>query len=144
MRVLAVDPGRQKCGLAVCDPEGVLGHRVVPLGEVAVAVRKWIRAYNVEIVVVGGSTGSAEVLSRVSQAGVPVRTVPEQGTTLGARRRYFQDHPPRGWRRFVPVSLQVPPEPVDDYSAILLAEAYLRDFTSDCEKDPDIFRIRRS
>jgi hypothetical protein len=56
---------------------------------------------------------------------VPLRAVDEHGTTLRARARYFTDHPPRGWRRLIPRSLQTPPEPYDDYVAVLLAEAAL-------------------
>ena len=125
MRVLAIDPGRQKCGVAACDPHGVIAHRVVSLADLTDLARAWVLAHRVDLVVVGSGTGSREVLSRVSGVGVPVRAFEERETTLGARRRYVQDHPPRGWRRFLPVSLQIPPEPHDDYAAILLAEAYL-------------------
>ncbi|HKM17981.1 MAG TPA: pre-16S rRNA-processing nuclease YqgF, partial [Limnochordia bacterium] len=34
-------------------------------------------------------------------------------------------HPPRGWRRLLPVSLQTPPVPIDDYVAVILAQRYL-------------------
>jgi RNase H-fold protein (predicted Holliday junction resolvase) len=125
MRVLAIDPGRQKCGVAACDPHGVIAHRVVSLVDLTDLTRAWVRTHRVDLVVIGSGTGSEEVLSRVSGVGVPVRAVEETGTTLRARRRYFRDHPPRGWRRFLPLSFQIPPEPHDDYAAILLAEAYL-------------------
>jgi RNase H-fold protein (predicted Holliday junction resolvase) len=125
MRVLAIDPGRQKCGVAACDTHGVIAHRVVSLNDLADLARAWARDHRLDLVVVGSGTGSREVLSRLADVGVPVRAVEERETTLGARRRYFKDHPPRGWRRFFPVSLQIPPEPHDDYAAILLAEAYL-------------------
>jgi RNase H-fold protein (predicted Holliday junction resolvase) len=104
--VLAIDPGRRKCGIAVCGPGGVVARRIVPLEDVAAVAREWVAA-------------------RLSGLGPPVVAVEEQGTTLAARRRYFDDHPPRGWRRLVPRSLLLPPEAYDDYAAVLLAEAYL-------------------
>ena len=125
MRVLAIDPGRQKCGVAACGQHGVIAHRVVSLADLGDLVRAWVQAHRLDLVVVGSGTGSQEVLSRVSDLGVPVRVIEERETTLVARTRYFQDHRPRGWRRFLPLSFQVPPEPHDDYAAILLAEAYL-------------------
>ncbi len=125
MRVLAVDPGREKCGVAVCASAGVLAHRVVPTDRLAAVVGEWTAAYGVKIILVGNRTGSAEARARLGDLGVAVEQVEEQGTTLAARRRYFRDHPPRGLRGFLPISLQVPPEPYDDYAAILLAEAYL-------------------
>ena len=42
-----------------------------------------------------------------------------------ARELYFREHPPRGWRRLVPTGLQLPPVPVDDYAAILIARRFL-------------------
>jgi len=124
--VLAVDPGRDKCGIAVCRPGEVLAHRVVPSDALADVVRDWITAYRVEAIVVGNSTGAAGVRTRLVGCAIPVVSVDERGTTLLARTRYFRDHPPRGLGRLIPRSLLVPPEPYDDYAAILLGEAYLQ------------------
>ncbi len=125
MRVLAVDPGREKCGVAVCGPEGVVARQVVPLPEVVGLVRRWAADHGVDAVLVGDQTGAKQVLNRLSGLPVPVMPVRERGTTLLARRRYFRDHPPRGWRRLLPLSFQVPPEPYDDYAAVVIAETYL-------------------
>jgi len=55
-----------------------------------------------------------------------VELVDERETTLLARARYFADHPPRGWRRLVPRGMLLPPRPIDDYAALLIAERYLK------------------
>jgi hypothetical protein len=34
-------------------------------------------------------------------------------------------HPPRGWRRFVPRGMLLPPRPIDDFAALLIAERLL-------------------
>jgi RNase H-fold protein (predicted Holliday junction resolvase) len=129
VRILAIDPGREKCGAAVCEPAKVLAHRVVRTRDLTPVVAEWVAAFHVDLVVVGNRTGSGEVLALLtSVAGglkVPVKAVEEQDTTLAARRRYFRDHPPRGWRRLLPLSLQLPPEPYDDYAAVEIAESYL-------------------
>jgi len=127
VRVLAVDPGREKCGVAVCAPAAVLAHRVVPITRLAATVAEWTAAYGVGIILIGNRTGAAEARAHLGDLGIPVKSVEERGTTLAARRRYFQDHPPRGLLRFLPISLQVPREAYDDYAAILLAEAHLSD-----------------
>jgi len=123
VRVLAVDPGRQKCGIAACVPGQVLAHRVVPATELAQVVRDWMGRYRIDRVVMGAGTGARGATEAL--AGVPFVEVDEVGTTLAARARYFADHPPRGWKRLVPRTLLTPAEPYDDYVAILLAEAYL-------------------
>ncbi len=124
--VLAIDPGRSKVGVAVCEPGAVLARAVIPREAMPVLVQQWQERHAVTEVVVGNRTGSdAVVAALVGVAGVPVRRIDEAGTTLRARARYFLEHPPRGWRRLVPQSLQTPPEAYDDYVAVLLAEAAL-------------------
>jgi hypothetical protein len=124
--VLAVDPGRSKCGVAVCSAGGVQARRIVPVDLLSDLIVDWIGRYHVTDIVVGDRTGSSAVLERLSPIrAIPIRRIPEGGTTLRARARYFAEHPPRGWRRLLPSGLQTPPEPYDDYAAVLLAEAAL-------------------
>ena len=111
--------------MAVCGPEGVVVRRVVPLPELDGLVRRWAVDHGVNVVLVGDQTGATQALDRLTGLPVPVTSVRERGTTIAARRRYFRDHPPRGWRRLLPLSLQVPPEPYDDYAAVVIAESYL-------------------
>jgi len=129
--VLALDPGRLKCGLAVGRPGAVLSRAIVPTGQVPAAVADWVKRYGVTRIIVGGGTGSGAVLAALARVtGLPsVETVEETGTTLEARRRYFRDHPPRGWRRLLPITLQLPPEEYDDYVAELLLERVLGEGT---------------
>ncbi|HKV45253.1 MAG TPA: hypothetical protein VJT32_11365 [bacterium] len=126
MKVLAVDPGREKSGVAVCGPDGVAARKVVALADLIDLVRRWAAAYQVDVVLVGDQTGSKHVFDMLAGLSVPVRPVAERWSTFLARGRYFRDHPPRGWRRFIPLGLQVPPEPYDDYAAVVLAEGYLQ------------------
>lgn len=125
MTVLAIDPGREKCGIAVCRPEGVVAHRVVRVDDLPGMAGEWITSYGVDVILLGNRTGSHDVRARLSHLSIPVTVVEERGTTLAARRRYFADHPPRGWRRLLPRSFQTPGVPYDDYAAIVLAETYL-------------------
>lgn len=125
MTVLAIDPGRDKCGLAVVQPGRVLHREVVARDRLAWRVAELVGEYAAHVIVIGDATGSQGVLREVSRLGRPVEMVPEQGTSLEARRRYFREHPPRGLARLVPEGLRVPPRPVDDYVAVILAERFL-------------------
>jgi len=125
-RVLAVDPGRDKCGLAVVDTrDGVLARGVIPTRVVAVVAGDWTVEHRPQVLIVGKGTGYRLLLSRLREIAVPLETVGERDTTRRARVRYFQENPPRGWRRLIPLGLQTPPVPVDDYAAVLIAEDYL-------------------
>lgn len=122
--VLAIDPGRAKCGMAVGRRGAILARAVVPLDALVETVRVWVEAFGVGEVLLGAGTGHDRVRALLAAVpGLPpVRTVPERSSTLEARRRYFAEHPPRGWRRLLPLSLQVPPEEYDDYAAVVLIE----------------------
>jgi RNase H-fold protein (predicted Holliday junction resolvase) len=125
-RVLAVDPGRDKCGLAIVDArDGILARGVVPTAVVEAVARKWAEAHRPLVLVVGGGTAHRQIRSVLRELELPMEIFPEAHTTERARRRYFQEHPPRGWRRLIPRGLLVPPVPVDDYAAVLIAEGYL-------------------
>ena len=135
-RVLAVDPGRAKCGVAVVDARaGVLHHEVVAQEQLEERVATLVRRHAPDVIVVGDRTGSVEVQRRlqaldVVRAAGGVRTVDEKNTSLEARRRYFQANPPKGLWRLVPVGLRVPPGPLDDWAAVVLAERFLKDAAS--------------
>ncbi len=128
MRVLGIDPGTDKCGLAVvCAEAGVIVREVRPAGGTVLRALELIREHGCECIVIGGGTGSGSVCREFDKAAlpVPVEVVDERFTTLRARERYFRDHPPRGLRRLVPVGLQNPREPYDDYVAVILAERWI-------------------
>lgn len=126
--VLAVDPGRRKCGLAVVNPEGTcLERAVVDRESLLSQVRQWCERWGVGQVLVGGATGSKVVVAELkSGLGRPVQVVDEYRSSERARARYFQDHPPRGWWRLVPLGMQVPSVPIDDYAALILAEDFCK------------------
>jgi RNase H-fold protein (predicted Holliday junction resolvase) len=128
MRILAVDPGRDKCGLVVSDEVTILDRSVVAIADLPSVLREWGRQYHVQQVALGDRTGREAVQGHVAEQlpGVPIALVQEVHTTLLARRWYFADHPPRGWRRFLPVSMQVPPEPYDDYAAQVILTRFMR------------------
>ncbi len=132
MRVLAVDPGRQKCGLAIGEGGTIARMGIVAASVLVETVSAWVREYAPERIILGNRTGAKDLYRLLTARipDVPVVLVEEAGTTLEARRRYFREHPPRGWRRLLPWSMQRPPEPYDDYVAVLLAERYWADLVA--------------
>ncbi|HBM97611.1 TPA: resolvase [bacterium UBP9_UBA11836] len=127
MIVLSIDPGSKKCGAAVVSSDkGVLEHRVLAVTSLGGLCSELSSLYNFSHVIVGGSTGSAQVVRIVQEAlACEVIVVDETHSTERARLRYFQDHPPTGLRRFLPLSLLFPPELYDDYAAVVLAEDFI-------------------
>lgn len=124
--VLGVDPGRLKAGYALVALDGsVLSAGVAPLDRLPECLRSLLRGRDVSAVALGAGTNAKSVLGWLRGLGPPVTLVDEFETTRGARELYFSEHPPRGWRRLIPAGLQLPPRPVDDYAAILIARRFL-------------------
>ena len=125
--IVSIDPGSEKCGLAVITEAGAVRQlTIVATSELAEVVGRWVAETPVAQIIVGNRTGSRSVIERLAALGsaVPVTPVPEHNSTLMARDLYFEDHPPRGWRRLIPRGMQVPPVPVDDYAALAIAHAW--------------------
>ena len=128
MVVAAVDPGREKCGVAVVDEDGsVLEQAVVATARLADELTARAIKFRPELILLGNGTTSraAEETIRAALSDIPVAIVDEYRTTDEAKVAYWKAHPPTGWRRFLPTGMQVPPEPVDDFVAVILAQRYL-------------------
>jgi RNase H-fold protein (predicted Holliday junction resolvase) len=124
-RIVGVDPGSAKAGYAVVESSGdVLEAGIEPVEGLVDRLRELASRYAPEGFAVGKGTRSGPITARVAALGLPVHPVDEHETTRFARALYFADHPPRGWRRLVPLGLQAPPRPIDDYAAILIARRY--------------------
>ncbi len=122
--ILGIDPGTRKCGYAIVVRAGEvpLELGIVPTEDLGERVRDLAARYGLRAVALGGGTHAAPVRAVLETLGVPISIVDERETTLLARKRYFDVHPPRGWRRLVPRGMLLPPRPIDDFAAVLIAE----------------------
>lgn len=130
--VLAIDPGTSKCGVAAVQrtAEGkivILERKIVPtesVGEETALIRD---THHINLLIVGGGTNSRPVVDKLREAmpSIGILLVDEKDTTTKARERYWTENPRRGYRRLLPATMWTPPEPVDDYVAVILAERSL-------------------
>ena len=123
--ILGIDPGTRKCGYAVVRaglPPVTIG--IVETPALSALVAELLTRHPIEVIALGSGTHAPPVRLLLGGCGLPVHVVDERETTLLARARYFADHPPRGWRRLVPRGMLLPPRPIDDYAALLIAERY--------------------
>ena len=131
-RIAALDPGREKCGFAVLERAAggaprVLLQRVIETRALEREVKEAFTALSPALLVMGNGTTSKEARARLARAfpALPVAVVDEYSTTDLARGEYWRAHPPRGLRRLLPTSMQVPPVPVDDFVAVILGTRFL-------------------
>lgn len=137
---LGIDPGKEKTGLALVRDEGaVIAVKVVKTVGFAEATIRFIRETlqvsntwslrsRLAGIIIGNGTNSKKqrAVIEASFPGIPVYTVNEARSTEEARSLYWKLHPPSGWRRFLPLGLQIPPEPLDGLAAAVQVQRYLK------------------
>ena len=124
---MGIDPGRDKCGVAILNSAGeVKFQRVIPTEELDAVIKNLATEFEIEKVILGDGTTHKAAAQKISSAGLTFQLVDEKHTTEEARREYWIKNPPRGWRKFLPTSMQVPPEPVDAIVAEILVRRFLR------------------
>ena len=127
--IIAIDPGKEKCGLAVVDLEGVVrSQAIVSRQEICSMIPVLIAKYGVSALIVGRSSFGKDLEKDLSKLELQASLifVSEAYSTQQARRRYWQENKPRGWWKLIPTTLRTPKEPVDDFAAVILAERYLK------------------
>ena len=128
--IVALDPGREKCGIAVVHKQkGMLMKDVIQTNELTIKIQELITQYNIRQIVIGDGTSSREVKQsletiKIEDGPLSISFIDERHSTDEARRRYWVENPPRGLKRLIPITMQVPPKPVDDYVAVILAERH--------------------
>ena len=131
--VLGLDPGRDKCGFAALEKtvDGrirVLMQRVIETKNLEQEAAAAMAAFSPSKLIEGNGTTSKDARERLALAlpDLAVEVVDEYRTTEQAKKDYWKAHPPRGLRRLLPTTMQVPPVPVDDFVAVILATRYLK------------------
>jgi putative Holliday junction resolvase len=132
VRVLAVDPGSKRVGLALSDPTGTIAQALAtvpaePAATLAARLAELARSHDAERIVVGfplrmdGSRGpeaaaAAKLAGELrSTSGLPVELVDERLTTVAAERALIADGMRREKRRVT----------VDRVAATLMLQAHL-------------------
>lgn len=126
--IAALDPGRDKCGFAVLSEDGrVQMQKVINTNRLEAEVKAAQEKYDFSKLIEGNGTTSQQAKARIIQAlpELDIIVIDEYRTTEMAKGEYWKANPPRGWRRLLPVTMQVPPVPVDDYVAVILGRRYL-------------------
>ncbi len=142
MTWIGLDPGRSKCGLVRSDQTTgqIEVAAVLSPEECFKQIAIWRERPGLEGVVLGDGTGSKHWQRQLSDLGLAVQVIPEAGTTLAARARYWQLEPPRGWRRLLPEGLRLPPRDYDDVVAQLLLE---RHWGTELRREPGLVVLRQ-
>lgn len=141
--ILGLDPGRDKAGWALTDEAGnLLMSGIFPAFDCRLfldaieggaglekKLSPWIlerqsvasEGENSTKIFLGDGTCSRFYSEILLERGCRFAFVNERGSTLEARFLYWKLHRPVFWQRFLPFSMRVPPRPLDDLAAWVIA-----------------------
>lgn len=127
--ILAIDPGREKTGIAILKNSDVLEHEIINSEELVQTIKSLLEKYIIKTIIMGNGTSSKKKYDLLKREFIDrdIVLINEYRTTDEARKLYFQENPPKGWKKLIPLGMQVPPVPVDDYAAIVIGRKYLKD-----------------
>ena len=127
--IIAIDPGTKKCGYAVADSNlSILQREVISTGKIVETITDSLNIYKIDKIILGNGTNYKNIEESLKNhfSKLKIVLIEEKFSTLEARKKYFEVHPPRGIFKLIPLSLRVPPCCYDDFVAVLLAEKYFR------------------
>ena len=127
--IIAIDPGTKKCGYTVVDSNlSVLQREVISTEKIAKTIEDSLNIYKINKIILGNGTNYKNIEKRLKNQfpQLKIILIEEEFSTLKARKKYFEAHPPRGISKLIPLSLRVPPCHYDDFVAVLLAEKYFK------------------
>jgi len=136
--IIAIDPGREKCGIAVLSIDNtVIFHKTVLKNDLFPCMDELQKKYTIAAVVIGSGTTSKNVLQLLQKKyqQMSIAVIDEYRTTDAAKKRYWQENPPKGIKRLIPRGMLIPPVPVDDWAAVIIGEKYLKNLGIKGEND---------
>ena len=127
--LISIDPGNKKCGLLLADTLSlsvIQGH-VVQSSSVISLLNDWHSNNKIERIIIGnGTTSKFWELELINHNFKNLNFVDETGTTLKARKRYWELWPPRNLLRLLPRGILFTPDNLDSLAAMILLEDYLK------------------
>lgn len=143
MTICGIDPGREKFGLAIVRDGELLLSAVVPTDELDAAASALASSAldtlsphvcfgdpeliaDIDAIVLGDGTASWRFADALARHGVRYETADEKNSTLEARELYWRLYPPKFPMSLIPTSLRLPPRPIDDLAAAVIAMRYER------------------
>ena len=128
-QILAVDPGKDKTGLAVLLEDGSVKERkVASTLSVIDDINDIVNRLGIKLIVIGNGGPGKFLEKKISTLLLKTDTIfiNEKGSTLEARKLYWKHHNKKWFLALIPSSMILPPEAYDDYAAVIIGKRYLK------------------
>lgn len=128
-KILGIDPGRSKTGLALVGCDGkIIKLHIAMTDNIKQELVDFVGTEKLMLLVIGDGTNNEFIADEVKKIFpvLKVCKIGEAHSTEEARHLYWQENPPKGWRKLIPLGLQVPSEPLDAYAAVVQVRRWLK------------------
>ena len=127
-RVIAIDPGKSKCGLVLAEISEKKVYKAIILKSELLEnyLRNLITAEDIEQIIIGNGTTSREIREKLHFFKKEIITFEEKNTTYRAKARYFELFPITGLKFLIPREIFILNKNLDAISALIILEDYCK------------------
>ena len=127
-RVIAIDPGKSKCGLVLAEISEKKVYKAIILKSELLEsyVRNLITTDDISQIIIGNGTPSREIREKLHFFEKEIITFEEKNTTYRAKARYFELFPISGLKFLMPREVFILNKNLDAISALIILEDYCK------------------
>ena len=128
LRVISIDPGKNKCGLIFADLSVKEVYKAIILKTELLKdyVRKLNDREDISKIIIGNGTTSKEIREKLNFFKKEIITFEEKNTTFRAKERYFELFPISGLKFLIPREVFILNKNLDALSALIILEDYCK------------------
>ena len=127
-KLLSIDPGKNKCGLALAEISEKKVYKAIVIE--SKLLKDYVRNLNtveeIPKIIIGNGTTSDEIRKELDFLKKEIITFEEKNTTFRAKARYFELFPIRGLQFLIPREIFLLNKNLDAISALLILEDYCK------------------
>ena len=125
-KLIAIDPGKCKCGLVLVDLiQKKVDQAIVLNSELLPQYVKSLNSYEkISKVIIGNGTTSKQNIEQLEFIKKNLIVAEEKNSTYRAKKRYFELFPIRGLKIFLPKEIFIMNKNLDALSALIILEDY--------------------
>ena len=127
-RVVAIDPGKSKCGLVLAGISEKKVYEAIILKSESLQdyVRNLITIEDISQIIIGNGTTSKKIKEKLDSFKKELIIFEEKNTTFRAKERYFEIFPIKGLKFLLPKEVFLMNKNLDAISALIILEDYCK------------------
>ncbi|SRR6056297_593316 len=127
--LMGIDPGRKKCGIAIVTEKGEeVEKEITETSNLSRKIEQVLSRFSISKCILGNGTYADKVFNilQLLMKEKKIIFIEEENSTYIAEQRYLKENPPLGLNFLNKIIKFKPKRPLDDYTAVVLVEKYLK------------------